>query len=380
MCVMAFNEVAVMSLPLEKMQSDEVRERKWSAISKRDLNGDQVDGRGRSRTLNANRIQLNDLTEIQVLGEGSFGRVTLVQDVNRSELDQSSMWALKKMSKRKLDDLKQKVNVMNEKKILTMLNHPFVLHLEATFQDEKTLYMLFEVVRGGELFSYLEKQENGTVDIQTAWFYGACIISAFAHIHTYNVVYRDVKPENILIDDRGYLRIVDFGFSKVIKNRTHTLCGTPEYFAPELIGGKGYGKGVDNWGIGILIYEMIIGQTPFADMEHNNNQKVCKNISEKAFSLPPKIKDPNCRDLLQKLLEKDPIKRIGCGVKGTKEIKTHEWYATLDWEKLDSKGYAAPWVPPLKGDADVVETEEYWDPVFQADSYSWEESDWCQDF
>ena len=106
-----------------------------------------------------------------------------------------------------------KVNVMNEKKILTMLNHPFVLHLEATFQDEKTLYMLFEVVRGGELFSYLEKQENGTVDIQTAWFYGACIIT-FAHIHTYNVVYRDVKPENILIDDRGYLRIVDFGFSK----------------------------------------------------------------------------------------------------------------------------------------------------------------------
>ena len=86
------------------------------------------------------------------------------------------------------------------------------------------------------------------------------------------------------------------------------------------------------------------------------------------------------RDLLQKLLEKDPIKRIGCGVKGTKEIKTHEWYATLDWEKLDSKGYAAPWVPPLKGDGDVVETEEYWDPVFQADSYSWEESDWCQDF
>ena len=108
MCVMAFNEVAVMSLPLEKMQSAEVRERKWSALSKRDLNGDQADGRGRSRTLNVKGIQLDDLSEIQVLGEGSFGRVTLVQDVNRSELDQSSMWALKKMSKRKLDDLKQK--------------------------------------------------------------------------------------------------------------------------------------------------------------------------------------------------------------------------------------------------------------------------------
>ena len=85
-------------------------------------------------------------------------------------------------------------------------------------------------------------------------------------------------------------------------------------------------------------------------------------------------------EFCQKLLEKDPIKRIGCGVKGTKEIKTHKWYETLDWEKIESKGYAAPWVPPLKGDADVVETEEYWDPVFQADSYSWEESDWCHDF
>ena len=107
MCVMAFNEVAAASLPLEKMQSDEVRERKWSALSKRDLNGDQVDGRGRSRTLNATRIQLNDLTEIQVLGEVRFGRVTLAR-CQQERHDQSSMWALKKMSKRKLDDLKQK--------------------------------------------------------------------------------------------------------------------------------------------------------------------------------------------------------------------------------------------------------------------------------
>ena len=134
------------------------------------------------------------------------------------------------------------------------------------------------------MFSYLEKQENGIVDIQTAWFYGACIISAFAHIHSYNIVYRDVKPENILIDDKGYPRIVDFGFSKVIKNRTHTLCGTPNILVPELIGGKGYGKAVDNWGIGILIYEMVIGQTPFADMEHNNNQKVCKNMRKRLFT------------------------------------------------------------------------------------------------
>ena len=377
-CITAFNEVAVISLPLDKMLSNEVKERKWSTMAK----GGMSDGengpngiRSRARTLNRDDVQLSDLTEIKVLGEGSFGRVTLVKDVLHN-----SIWALKKMSKRKLDDLKQKVNVMNEKNVLSMLNHPFILHLEATFQDEHTLYMLIELVRGGELFNYLDKQETGTVDIQSAWFYSACMISAFSHIHSHNIVYRDIKPENILIDEYGYLRVVDFGFSKIIKNRTHTLCGTPEYFAPELIGGKGYGKAVDNWGIGILIYEMLVGQTPFVDMEHGNNQIVCKNICENGLMLPRKLQDKNCRDLIQKLLEKDPIKRIGCGVKGTKEIKSHKWFETLDWDKLDSKEYTAPWIPTLNGEFDVEETEEYWEEVFETSEYTWEESDWCKDF
>ena len=96
--------------------------------------------------------------------------------------------------------------------------------------------------------------------------------------------------------------------------------------------------------------------------------------------LPRKLQDKNCRDLIQKLLEKDPIKRIGCGVKGTKEIKSHKWFETLDWDKLDSKEYTAPWIPTLNGEFDVEETEEYWEEVFETSEYTWEESDWCKDF
>jgi CRP-like cAMP-binding protein len=369
--VMAFNQVSVMCVPLSATNELAVRNQRWSvAITSPDTKVQK-----KEKVLNPYGIRFEDLHEIKVLGEGSFGRVSLVQ-VQRPEESFSEPWALKRMSKAVIDKMKQKKNIMNEKKILALLDHPFVLALEATFQDSRSLYMLLEIVPGGELFNYLDQQEGGIVPATSAWFYMACMVSAFNHIHSQNVIYRDIKSENVMIDREGYLKVIDFGFAKVIENRTHTLLGTPEYFAPEVLKGKGYGFPVDNWGIGILLFEMLVGSTPFAA---EDTAVVCKRILHNDVLIPATVTDQHCRDLLTKLLVKDPLKRMGSSTKRTKEIMAHSWFSSMDWNALEAKSYDAPWTPTLNGGFDTVEVEQYWEDHVEVEVYE-NDSSWCAEF
>ena len=157
---------------------------------------------------------------------------------------------------------------MHEKNVMVEARHPFILKLVCTYQDQTRLYMLMELCLGGELFSLLHyhggaSDANG-LDVGQTRFYSSCVLDGLAYLHSRKICYRDLKPENLLIDDEGYIKIVDFGFAKVIEGKSYTLCGTPEYLAPEIVLAKGHNKGVDYWALGVLIYEMRHSHSPFA--------------------------------------------------------------------------------------------------------------------
>jgi hypothetical protein len=172
---------------------------------------------------------LEDLEQIKTLGTGTFGRVKIARNKKTGET-----YALKILQKAQIVTYKQEKNVINEKSILSMAIHPFILQLIATFKNKNCLFMVLELVQGGELFSLLHNN-GGKVAVKSARFYAGCVLSALGFLHSKNILYRDLKPENLLIDKDGYCKVVDFGFAKVVADRTFTLCGTPEYLAPELV-------------------------------------------------------------------------------------------------------------------------------------------------
>jgi serine/threonine protein kinase len=159
-----------------------------------------------------------------------------------------------------------------------------------TFKDKHRLFMLIEFIQGGELFTYLHLNQTRTVEfvsVDQCRLYAACVLDGLDYLHALDIVYRDLKPENLLINDKGYIKIVDFGFAKVCTSRTYTLCGTTEYLAPELVRGKGHNKAVDNWALGVLIYEMVSGFSPFAGAGAVPEAMViCQRIVSGGFDFP----------------------------------------------------------------------------------------------
>jgi CRP-like cAMP-binding protein len=201
-------------------------------------------------------LDFEDLLIKNVIGVGSFGSVKLV--VNKKT---GSTYALKCLKKVEIVRGNLKEHVANERMVMMMLDHPFILKLHNTFQDNKQLYFLLEIGLGGEMFTIL--RECGKFTEKTARFYAAQVIIGFQVMHRMHIIYRDLKPENLILDSNGYLKIVDFGLAKVTTEKTYTLCGTPDYLAPEIILSRGHDKAVDYWALGVLIFEMCAGVAPF---------------------------------------------------------------------------------------------------------------------
>merc|ERR1712183_745611 len=185
------------------------------------------------------------------------------------------------------------------------MNNEFLVNLRGTFKDALRVYFLLDVCLGGELFTILRNRRY--FDEATSRFYAACVVEAFAYMHSLSIVYRDLKPENLVLDSRGFLKIADFGFAKEISGKTHTLCGTPDYLAPEIVTGKGHGFGVDWWTLGILIYEMLASFPPFYDKDQLSTYR--KIINGKVRF--PKYISPEAKDLICRLLTLRQTKRLG---------------------------------------------------------------------
>lgn len=319
-------------------------------------------------------LRFQDLTHLAVLGSGTFGRVTLVQDKATKQV-----YALKAMLKSEIVAHKQQSNVLNEKNVMMACNNPFILRLYQTFKDPKKLYMLLEFIQGGELFSVLHKANSDGVPDYHAKFYAIGVTNALAYLHAKDIAYRDMKPENCLIDKDGYPKLVDFGFAKVITGKSFTLCGTPEYLAPELVLGRGHNKAVDYWALGILIFEMEAGYSPYSDQSGNMDQVViCKNIVNGQLRFPPQY-NADCKDLVKKLLTREVANRLGNLKGGAEDIKQHKWFSGVDAEAYYKKTIRAPWIPSVKSPTDTSQFDPYGADDHKDDGYI-DHGTWDKDF
>ncbi|KAG8936539.1 serine/threonine protein kinase, AGC [Tulasnella sp. 419] len=295
-------------------------------------------------------LRLTDFEVMETLGTGTFGRVLLVRLRPTSPHFQPGVqqhFAMKVLRKTEVVRLRQVAHVQAERHILSRIQHPFIVDLYATFKDPFNVYMLLSYVPGGELFSHLRRAGRFSPDVTR--FYLAGIVLALKYMHGYNIIYRDLKPENLLLDHRGYLRIADFGFSKIVDDRTWTLCGTPEYLAPEIIQSSGHGKAVDWWACGILTYEMLVGYPPFFD---DNPFGIYEKILRGKVHYPKEM-DHRSRELIRQFLNPDRSKRLGNLRGGVQDVLDHDWFRGVDWGALERGEIRAPLIPQVSSPSDT---------------------------
>ncbi|KRZ49740.1 cAMP-dependent protein kinase catalytic subunit, partial [Trichinella nativa] len=281
-------------------------------------------------------------------GTGSYGRVYLAR-----QRDSGKFYALKVMSFRKIVRSKQQNHVLSERKVLEKLNTPFAVKLHWAYHDAKCLYMLLDYVPGGELLSHIRFRKQFSNDV--ARFYAAEIVVALEYLHERGIVYRDLKPENVLIDRHGHIKLTDFGFAKLLTDRTWTMCGTPEYLAPEIVTGKGYNQAVDWWSLGILIYEMLSGKTPF---EAPTAIELYQNIVYGDFKFTRQF-ERGARDIIRKFLRVEKSKRLGNTKEGILAVKNHRWFVSVNWDLVAHRRLQPPINPKVSHDGDAGNYHEY---------------------
>jgi len=263
------------------------------------------------------------------------------------------------MKKHEIIKLKQVDHINNEKRLMAQIDYPFVVNMLGYAKDDSYVYIIMECITGGELLTHLRRARKFSDD--QSKFYAAQVGAAFAHIHSKNIIHRDLKPENILLCADGYSKLTDFGFAKIIEPgmRTYTLCGTPEYIAPEVLLNKGHAKPVDWWTLGILIYEMIVGQPPFCDEDPMGIYQ--KILAGKVYF--PKYFDKDAKSLVKHLLTADLSKRYGNLKDGSNDILRSKWLADVDWARMEQHALPAPYKPQMKDENDISNYEDIPDSV-----------------
>ena len=298
-------------------------------------------------------ISIDNFNIIKTIGRGSVGKILLVEYKKAGEF-----YAIKSMRKDQLVSENITENILQEKKILSSSGNPFLLTLAFFFQSPDRLYFVTPYIRGGDMYNHLEKlrKEGKHLDEKSVQFYAAQIALALEYLHDYSVVYRDLKPENILIDDDGYLQLCDFGAAVHLKgyDPEYSFAGSPEYVSPEMISGEGHTTATDWWSLGILIYEMLFGATPFYNKKKNRMYELIQwgevkypkdiNVSSEAY------------DVINKLLAKNPEKRLGAH--GLDEIKKHPFFGTQIFDDLLKRNLNPPFKPSIKDKNDTSNFDE----------------------
>ena len=294
------------------------------------------------RSLNAaQEMDKNKFDWLSVLGRGQYGKVVLAR-----KKDTKALYAVKILKREVLEAKGQLRNTLIERSILARVQHPFIVGIHFAFQTETRAYMALDYCPGGELFHRLQQVKR--LPEKDAKIYCAEVILAIEYLHRMNVIYRDLKPENILIDKDGHLRLTDFGLVKEYTGfQTYTICGTPEFMAPEILQKQGYGEEIDCWALGVLLYEMLVGRHPFY---HPNHMQMYNNILHAQPQYPDEMSQ-EAKSILTGLLSKVPYKRIGAG--GMQEVKTHPFFASLDFDAIFKREHEAPWKPQVETPSDV---------------------------
>lgn len=306
------------------------------------LDKEMLDKLNKRMMLQDESIELQDLSSVQRLGSGMFGQVVLA--VHRTK---QTLYALKAVNRAKI----ARYNMFNwlqlEREILLQLDHEFIMKLVRTFKDAENIYFLTEFVNGVDFYQVM--RYTGALRELDAKFYSQCLLLALIDLNNRNICYRDLKAENVMVDDEGYPKMIDFGTAKTLVGRTYTVVGTPQYMAPEVILGNGYSYSVDYWSLAVMIFEMLSGKLPFGETL-TDPYEVYQQVLEGELSFPV-IFDlkPDVKSLLVQMLAKDPAERLS-----QLQLQNHPWFRRHDSEALLCRRVRPPYLPRLKNLAEEV--------------------------
>ena len=297
-------------------------------------------------------VTLEDFDLLKVLGKGGFGKVMLVRKKETTDI-----YAMKVLRKEAVIRRNQVQHTKTETHILKQIRHPFLTRMHFAFQNEDKLYMVLNYLPGGELFYRLKRE--GRFSVERVRLYTAELALGLGHLHSLDMIYRDLKPENLLLDEEGHVCLTDFGLSKEMvttANAARTFCGTPEYLAPEILQGVGHGKAVDWWSLGTLVFEMLTGLPPFYSRNINHMyEKILKAELRCPSYLPADV-----TELIVNLLIRDPLRRLGSGPGDIQELRNSRFFQVLDFDKVYRKEITPIYKPNLGGATDVAN----FDPTF----------------
>jgi serine/threonine protein kinase len=318
-------------------------EHEFSSEDSISINSDDTSS---TRSSSFRRPCLDDYTLLKVLGKGSFGKVLLVRKKANDRL-----YAMKVLRKDLVVKRRQVAHTKTERLILSEIDSPFVIKLHAAFQCDSMLYLVLDYCPGGELFFHLNRA--GVFPENVTRFYAAELVLALADLHQGDVVYRDLKPENVLLDHAGHVKLADFGLCKrEVSSSTsgcHSLCGTPEYLAPEILSRTGHGKSVDWWALGMLVFEMFTGLPPWYAKDRRQLLLNLRAAPVSDLVFPPNVSAAG-KDFVLRLLNRDPSTRLGTAG-GALELQQHPFFFGLDWTELREKKTPVP-IKPCKNVAE----------------------------
>ena len=302
--------------------------------------------------------KLSDFELLRVIGRGSYAKVLMVELKKTKRIYAMKVIKKEMFVQNENEDIDW---VQTEKHVFEhATNYPFLVGLHSCFQNESRLFFVIEFVRGGDLMYHMQRKRR--LSEQEAQFYAAEISLALDFLHMRGIIYRDLKLDNVLLDHEGHIKLTDYGMCKEgIKKgeKTSTFCGTPNYISPELLRAEEYDFSVDWWALGVLLYEMLAGKSPF-DSQDSDEDRLFQTILEKTIRIPRSL-SVRAQNILKSFLKKDPNERLGCDPdRGFSEIKQHEFFRGIDWVQLERRQIKPPYTPPTESDRDLA----HFDPDF----------------